>query len=119
MHQDYHQIFGERNDVLINQKMRVPIVFTRPDGREVEVEVATMLYEEEGAEAGDGRRGVMLMARDVSERNRALKTAAARENHIRKIMDTVVDGLITFDRRGVIETINPAAEKSSVTAPAN
>ena len=111
VHQDYHQIFGERNDVLINQKMRVPIVFTRPDGREVEVEVATMLYEEEGAEAGDGRRGVMLMARDVSERNRALKTAAARENHIRKIMDTVVDGLITFDRRGVIETINPAAEK--------
>ena len=111
VHQDYHDIFDERNDVLIDQKIRVPMVFKRPDGREVDVEVATMPYEEEGGGVGEGRHAVMLMARDVSERNRALKTAAARENHIRKIMDTVVDGLITFDRRGIIETINPAAEK--------
>ncbi|MCH7937335.1 MAG: EAL domain-containing protein [Proteobacteria bacterium] len=107
VHADYREIFGEQIENLMAEKMRVPMLFLRPDGRTVDVEVAALPYEEEG---GDGPL-VMLMARDVSERNRALKTAAARENHIRKIMDTVVDGIITFDRRGVIETINPAAEK--------
>lgn len=91
------------------------MTLVRPDDREVEVEIAALPYQEEdadGEESGhDSGSAVMLMARDVSERNRALKTAAARENHIRKIMDTVVDGIITFDRRGNIENVNPAAEK--------
>jgi len=107
VHADYREIFGEQIENLTAVKMRVPMLFLRPDGRTVDVEVAALPYEEESADGPS----VMLMARDVSERNRALKKAAARENHIRKIMDTVVDGIITFDRRGVIETINPAAEK--------
>ncbi len=107
VHANYREMFGEQIENLMAEKMRVPMLFLRPDGRTVDVEVAALRYEEEGADGPS----VMLMARDVSERNRALKTAAARENHIRKIMDTVVDGIITFDRRGVIETINPAAEK--------
>jgi len=83
------------------------MVLVRPDGQEVEVEIAALPYQENNASDG----AVMLMARDVSERNRALKTAAARENHLRKIMDTVVDGIVTFDHRGIIKTVNPAAEK--------
>ena len=107
VHADYREIFGEQIENLMAEKMRVPMLFLRPDGRTVDVEVAALPYKEEGADGPS----VMLIARDVSARNRALKMAAARENHIRKIMDTVVDGIITFDRRGVIETINPAAEK--------
>ena len=108
VHPDYRAVFVEKIENLATDKIRVPLVFHRPDGRHVDVELATLPYEEEGAE---GEPAIMLMARDVSERNRALKMAAARENHIRKIMDTVVDGIITYDRRGIIETINPAAEK--------
>ncbi len=107
VHADYREIFGEQMGNLMADKMRVPMLFLRPDGRTVDVEVAALPYDEKDVDGPS----VMLMARDVSERNRALKMAAARENHIRKIMDTVVDGIITFDRRGVIETINPAAEK--------
>ncbi|MDA0305124.1 MAG: EAL domain-containing protein [Proteobacteria bacterium] len=109
VHPDFGDILGEKVEDLIAEKLRVPMMFQRPDGRTVDVEIAAMPYTE--GEPGKGA-AVMLMARDVSERNRALKTAAARENHIRKIMDTVVDGIVTFDRRGVIGTINPAAEKT-------
>jgi diguanylate cyclase (GGDEF)-like protein/PAS domain S-box-containing protein len=111
VHQDYKEIFGNHVESLVAEKSRVPMLFQRPDGREVEVEIAALVYEDENPDAGDGRSAVMLMARDVSERNRALKTLVERENHIRKIMDTVVDGIITFDRRGIIETANPATEK--------
>ena len=111
VHPDYQEIFSDHFESLVAAKTRVPMVFQRPDGRNVEVEIAALNYEDEDAEAGEGRPAVMLMARDVSERNRAQKTAVARENHIRKIMDTVVDGLISFDRRGIIGTANPAAEK--------
>ncbi|MDA1089818.1 MAG: EAL domain-containing protein [Proteobacteria bacterium] len=107
VHADFHEIFGNRLESLIAKKIRMPMVLVRPDGQEVEVEIAALPYQEKDADDD----AVMLMARDVSERNRALKTAAARENHLRKIMDTVVDGIVTFDRRGIIETVNPAAEK--------
>ncbi|NQV84672.1 MAG: EAL domain-containing protein [Rhodospirillales bacterium] len=109
VHPDFHSIFDGRIENLMAKKMRVPMLFQWADERTVEVEIAAMPYDDESGERDS--QAVMLMARDVSERNRALKTAAARENHIRKIMDTVVDGLITFDRRGAIETANPAAEK--------
>ena len=109
VHPDFHGIFEGRIENLVAKKMRVPMILQRADERVVEVEIAALPYEDENAD--DTRPAVMLMARDVSERNRALKTAAARENHIRKIMDTVVDGIITFDRRGIVETANPAAEK--------
>jgi diguanylate cyclase (GGDEF)-like protein/PAS domain S-box-containing protein len=109
VHPDYQKIFANSIENLMTEKTRLPMMFKRPDGLTVEVEMAALPYEEEEGEAGEP--ALMLMARDVSERNRAIKTAAARENHIRKIMDTVVDGIITYDRRGIIETINPAAEK--------
>ena len=111
VHPDYREIFGDHVESLVAEKTRVPMLFRRPDGRDVEVEIAALTYEEENAEVEEGRPAVMLMVRDVSERTRAMKTLVARENHIRKIMDTVVDGIITFDRRGIIGTANPAAEK--------
>ncbi|NQU61457.1 MAG: EAL domain-containing protein [Rhodospirillales bacterium] len=108
VHTDFKDIFGSWLDKLMAEKMRMPMLLLGPDGRNIEVEVAAMPYEDEQETKG---KAVMLMARDVSERNRALKVAAGREHHIRKIMDTVVDGIITYDRRGVIETVNPATEK--------
>ena len=106
VHADYHEILSGGIEHLVAEKTRVPMQLVQPDGGSVDVEVAAIPYDE----GTTGGQAVMLMARDVSQRNRALKKAAARENHIRKIMDTVVDGIITFDRRGIIETINPAAE---------
>ena len=106
VHADYHEILSGGIEHLVAEKTRLPMQLVQPDGGSVDVEVSAIPYDE----GTTGGQAVMLMARDVSQRNRALKKAAARENHIRKIMDTVVDGIITFDRRGIIETINPAAE---------
>jgi len=88
-------------------KLRVPLTFQRPDGITVEAEVAALPYQDP---TDTGSPAVMLMARDVTERNRALMTMAAQEEHLRKIMDTVVEGIIAIDEAGVIESANPAAD---------
>ena len=55
--------------------------------------------------------GVLEVNRDISiieEAEQAVTEAAA---HMKAIVETAVDGIITIDARGVIESINPAAEK--------
>lgn len=44
----------------------------------------------------------------VDERTRSLKESQARQ---RSVVENIVDGLITIDAKGYIETFNPAAEK--------
>jgi len=91
---------------------------------EMELEVATRegVYEEEGWRIRkDGSRfwasvvitalrdesgvlrGFSKVTRDVTERRES--------ERIRSIVDNVVDGIITFDENGTIESLNPAAEK--------
>jgi diguanylate cyclase (GGDEF)-like protein/PAS domain S-box-containing protein len=94
---------------LTKERLRTPMVLLRTDGTTLDVELAALPYEEH-EDDGDGT-AYILMARDVTERNRALKAQATREEHLRKIMDTVADGIITIDETGTIETLNPTAEE--------
>lgn len=48
---------------------------------------------------------------NLMEAMHAKKTVAAGEARIRAILDTVIDGIISIDARGHIQTANPAAEK--------
>lgn len=109
VHPDYQHLFNEDVDKLIGEQARIPLQLRRNDGFEVDVELAAIPYEEENGEKNT--TSIMLIARDVSERNRAAQQLGAREEHLRKIMDTIVDGIITMDQSGIIETVNPAAEQ--------
>jgi len=75
------------------------------DEHEVEVEVAAVISEE-----GEQRQ-IMLVARDVTEKNRSINEVTDREEFLRSIMDTTVDGLVTINEMGIIETANPSAER--------
>ncbi len=39
------------------------------------------------------------------------RTTIAEADHLRAVLDTVIDGIITINRRGVIQDVNPAAEQ--------
>ncbi|MDI1434408.1 PAS domain S-box protein [Polyangium sorediatum] len=68
--------------------------------------VLTALRDETGA-----LRGFSNMTRDVTERKQAIEAARNAAARLRAIVDTAVDGIITIDDHGTIETTNPAAER--------
>jgi two-component system, LuxR family, sensor kinase FixL len=59
----------------------------------------------------DGTRMFVGTIRDVSEREEALRQSREETARLKAVMDTVLDGLITIDQTGMIETFNPAAER--------
>lgn len=48
---------------------------------------------------------------EIIERTRAEEALRKSEANIRAIVETAADGIITFDRQGVIQSFNPAAER--------
>ena len=48
---------------------------------------------------------------DITEREAAEQALREAEARIRAVVDHVVDGIITVDEHGMIESFNPAAEK--------
>ncbi|WP_164887271.1 PAS domain S-box protein [Hahella sp. KA22] len=59
----------------------------------------------------EGRRMFTGVVRDISERKASELALKDREARVHAIVDTVVDGIITIDGTGLIETFNPAAER--------
>jgi PAS domain S-box-containing protein len=52
-----------------------------------------------------------VIARDISERKRAEQRLQDREERLEAILNTAVDAIITIDQRGIIQSVNPAAER--------
>ena len=54
--------------------------------------------------------GTISIQADITNFERVEAARQVTEEHTRSIVETVIDGIITFDADGTIETFNPAAE---------
>ncbi len=102
LHPDY-QVIEDPAELL--DEGWVPVKLVRRDGAVLDAEMAVMRL-------GERSRGeIMLVARDVTGLKRSTEALLGREQRLQGVMDTVLDGIITIDERGIIETVNPAVEK--------
>jgi PAS domain S-box-containing protein len=60
----------------------------------------------------EGRmRGSVGVILDITARKRAEDDLRRAEEQVRSVVNTVIDGIITIDDRGVVQSCNPAAER--------
>lgn len=76
----------------------------RKDGRSFPMELAVSEMQVSGQRMFTG------IVRDITERKEAERQLLDREGRVRAIVETVLDGIITIDAHGTVETFNPAAE---------
>jgi PAS domain S-box-containing protein len=80
--------------------------YVRKDGEHLTVTLAV-----NGLRDAEGRViGFLGVAKDITLRNRAIHELRSSESRVRSIIDSSLGGVITFDRFGIIESVNPAAE---------
>lgn len=53
----------------------------------------------------------MSIESDITERKQNEDALREREGHIRAIVDNLVDGIVTINEKGIVETFSPAAER--------
>ena len=78
---------------------------TSSKGRPKWFQLRATAFEEEGAPR------VVLSLSEITQRKAAEEALHQSLNRTRLILDAAVDGILTIDHRGRIETMNPAAER--------
>ncbi len=91
-------------------RLRMEFRFVRPGG---EVRWMTWNGKVEFRDGRDGPRPVRLLGAcvDITDRKHAEQQLMTSEERLRAIVDTAVDAIIVSDDRGIIESVNPAAEQ--------
>jgi len=82
-----------------------PLTALRCDGVEFPIE-ATISQVTVG-----GQKLFTAIVRDITERLSAEQALVESEHRLRAVVETAVDAIITIDDHGIIETVNPSAER--------
>ncbi len=104
VHPDYHGVLDLGLDALADEPGLVPIKFIDRDGEAIDVEIRV-------AALRHGAGAFMIEARDIGARLRSAEAIREREARLQGILDTVAEGIVTSDTRGVIQSFNKAAER--------
>ena len=84
---------------------RMQVTLCGAGGRRIKAEIAT-----QPVQLDDGP-AQLLIARDITDKDRAERQARDREERLFGILDAVIDGIITVNESGKIESLNRAASK--------
>jgi PAS domain S-box-containing protein len=106
-HPGYHPLLRSRLERMRATGQRAPLLeglAVRIDGELLEVEAAAAPFTDRGEAC------YLFILRDVSERNRVLAELQKTATRLQAILDTTVDGIITINTEGMVETFNRAAE---------
>ena len=104
VHPDFRSVLIEEIEHLFDERW-MPLRLIRCDGKVIDAELSALPFSDRGLKT------VMLVARDTSERKRAAEALINRDVQLQGIMETVVDGIITIDERGTVQSFNKSAEK--------
>lgn len=97
----HHMHTGEKNVIGIGREVQGQ----RKNGEIFPLELAVSEMEVSGKKMFTG------IVRDITERKQAEARQKESEARTKAIINTVVDGIITINMRGIIETVNPATLK--------
>ncbi|WP_069190048.1 diguanylate cyclase domain-containing protein [Candidatus Terasakiella magnetica] len=105
IHQDYKDFLSFGLEVLAEEDDFVPLKLTTLDDKSLDVK---LLINE--LQLGP-MTAYIVEVQDITAYKRASEAVRDREHRIKSILNTVSEGIITFNSDGVIQTFNPAAEK--------
>lgn len=105
IHDDYKEFLAYGLDVFAEEDDFVPLKFLTLKGEALDVKfmVNELRY---GDEVGH-----IVEVQNITEYKRASEAVREREHRIKSILNTVTEGILTFNVHGVVDTFNPAAEK--------
>ncbi|MGE5504659.1 MAG: diguanylate cyclase domain-containing protein [Actinomycetota bacterium] len=104
MHHDYVDMVGLGLDALTEEAV-IPLKLIKANGGEMDAEMWVERLEMPGPPV------YLIEARDVTEHLRSARALRSREQWLEGIINTVADGIVTIDDKGLIQTFNSAAER--------
>lgn len=81
--------------------------YKRKDGLTVPVSLTVTALRNDSGKV----TGYLGIAEDITERKRAETVLLEQAQHTQAILDNIVDGIITIDANGIIQSFNPAATR--------
>jgi diguanylate cyclase (GGDEF)-like protein/PAS domain S-box-containing protein len=105
IHEDYKEFIEFGLEVFAEEDDFVPLKFLTLKGEALDVKLmVNPLHQYD-------QIGYIVEVQNITEYKRASEAVRDREHRIKSILNTVTEGILTFNTDGLIETFNPAAEK--------